>query len=234
MARTLVRAGGTAIRRKRNVQHIHAAVAHRFELLSECHRLRAGLPRMQHAILRIGIVETGNRVIEKIDSGRDDQPVVTQHVAARQPHLALHRVDRDRIVAHQGNAALLETVVAERDVLKLYAAAEHQITDRAGNELGCALDHRHVDIRRPHFHVSRRRRAAIAGADHDHAAGAAGRRRTAAHRGRACGRGNPLDELASGDSHGRPPQYPLRGAGAAAAGFTAAKYAAISSSCSSL
>src|SRR4051812_37241048 len=114
-----------------------AAIAHRFELLAQGHRLLASLPRVQHAVLRLDTFQSGNRVVDRIDAGCDDETVVTKHLAAGESDSPRHRVDGDSIAGDDLYTVLAQAVVIECERRERARAAEHEVTQWTGNELPC-------------------------------------------------------------------------------------------------
>src|SRR3972149_6665490 len=106
LAGALVRPRRAAKRRQWHGQRVNAAIAHRLELLPERHCLRARFPGMQDALLGRRGLQRRDFLVSEIDAGRDDQPVVAERGAGGQPHFALDRIDRHRVIAHALDAIL--------------------------------------------------------------------------------------------------------------------------------
>ena len=171
LAGSLVRSGRAAEGRLRHREDVHAAVAHRFELLAQLDRLRSGLPGMQNGLLRLRVVEPGNLVVHEVDARRDHEPVVREILDLLQPHPLPLDEDLGDLVADDLDAVLAQLLVAERQVADAARAAENEVGQRAGNELRVALDQEHLDATlAPHPDVLRAGRAAVAAADDDHPA----------------------------------------------------------------
>ncbi len=176
LAGALIRPGRAAVRLQRDGQRVHAAVRHGLQLLAQRHGLRAGLPGVQHLVLRAGLVHAGQLVPHEVDAGREHQAVIGQRAAAGQAHLALVGVDGGYPILDDLDAVAPDQVVVGRgDVGHLLAAAQHQVGDGARDKGVVGLDQGHLDLPvRPHADVLGGGGAAVAAADHDHlAAGAA-------------------------------------------------------------
>ena len=226
LAGALVGPWRAAVGRQRNGQRIDAAIGHGFELPAQSHGLRAGLPRMQHLVLRAGLFQAGQRVPHEFDARRQHQAVVWQHRATSQRDGALAGVDGDRAVLDDlHTVAPGQVVVGRGDVGHLLAAADDQVGDRARDEAVIGLDQRDIDAPLgPHADVLGRRGAAVAAADDDHvaprAAATARGGATCGHAEHRCGRAS-LNELTT--IHGVPPHF-----------FCAANHAVMAASCSSV
>ena len=137
LAGALVRPGRAAVRRRRHGEHVDAAVGHRLELAAQLHRLRPGLPRVHDALLAgvaLDLVE------QEVDPRREHQAIVGERAAAAECDDLLDAVDGDRFAVQHVHAVLAQPLVAERDVAHRAVAAEHQVRDRAGDELARPVD----------------------------------------------------------------------------------------------
>jgi len=180
----LVGAGRAAVGCQRDADGIHTAVGHGLELFAQRQGLGAGLPCVQHPVLRAGLLHAGQRVPHEVHAGREHQAVVGQRLATGEAHLALVGVDGGGPVARDLHAvAPGQIVVGRGDVGHLLAAAQHQVGQRAGDKAVIGFDQRDLDAPLgPHADVLGGGGAAIAPADDDHlgarcaaGAGAAGR-----------------------------------------------------------
>jgi hypothetical protein len=81
----------------------------------------------------------------EVDAWRDDQALVRDVAAAREPHGFLRRIDRGNLVAHHPDAVAREAVDAARDVLHARKPGEDQVRNRARDEARIALDEHDVD-----------------------------------------------------------------------------------------
>ena len=168
LTRALVRRRRTAVRRPGHVNREQAAVGHRLELPAQRDGLWPGFPGMQHLGLRLGVIERRDFAPDEIDAGRQDQPVVRKGRPASELEGARDRVDGRRIVADATHSPLVEPVVGNGDIADWPAAADHQVRQRARDELAAAFDQRDVDLAiAPHAHIFGRRRTAITAADND-------------------------------------------------------------------
>ena len=155
LAGSLVRAGRAAVRRQRDSHGEYAAVGHGHELLAQRQGLRACLPGVHDLLFGAGLVHAGQRFPHEVNAGRDDQTVVAELGAARQLDDALVSIDAvDTVLNHLHAMALGQVVIGRGDVGHGFAAANHQIGNRARHEVVVGLDQRDLDfLIRPHADV---------------------------------------------------------------------------------
>src|SRR5690606_29322626 len=174
-----------------------AAIGHRLGLATQRGGLRAGLPGVQDFLARGGRLQSGQAVVDEVDARRNDQLVVCDRGATAQRHLASGGVYlRDPVAYPLHTVLLLEVRVRHGDVVHLASAADDEVGDRAGDEVGVRLDQHDADaVVAPFADVLGGGRAAIATTDDDDLRLG---RRTGAHAGRGAGA-----ERAEGDAGGR-------------------------------
>ncbi|MPM43616.1 hypothetical protein SDC9_90293 [bioreactor metagenome] len=186
LAGALVRAGRAAVRCFGDGDGVDAAVAHGFELLAQRHGFGTGLPGLQDGAALVGGLQPLHAAPHQLDAGRQDELVVGQRLATRKLHGLFLGVDGLHPVFHAPHAvARLQRVVAPGDVADHLAATQHQVGQRARDELLLRLHQHHVDLlRRKHAHILGRRGTAKAAAHHNHLglAGARGLRAACATR----------------------------------------------------
>ena len=155
LAGPLVRAGRAAVRRQRDGHGEHAAVGHGHQLLAQRQGLRAGLPGVHDLLFGSGFVHAGQRFPHEVHAGRNDQAVVAELGATRQLDGALVGINAVDAVFDDLHAVALGQVVIRRgDVGHGFAAANHQIGNRARHEVVVGLDQRDLDfLIRPHADV---------------------------------------------------------------------------------
>ena len=155
LAGPLVRAGRAAVRRQRDGHGEYAAVGHGHELLAQPQSLRTGLPGVHDLFFGVRFVHARQRFPHEVNAGRDDQAVVAELSAARQLDDALVGIDAvDTVLDHLHAMALGQVVIRRGDVGHGFAAADHQIGNRARHEVVVGLDQRDLDfLVRPHADV---------------------------------------------------------------------------------
>ena len=83
----------------------HAAVGHRFQLPAQRDRLRAGAPRMRKCRARGLRAESVDAIEKEIDARRQDQSIVGKLRTAREANASARRIDGNRAVVHDVDAA---------------------------------------------------------------------------------------------------------------------------------
>ena len=155
LAGALVRAGRAAVRRQRDGHGEHTAVGHGHQLLAQRQGLRTGLPGVHDLLFGAGFVHAGQRFPHEVNAGRNDQAVVGQLGAACQLDGALVGINAvDAVFDDPHPMALGQVVIRRGDVGHGFAAANHQIGNRARHEVVVGLDQRDLDfLIRPHAYV---------------------------------------------------------------------------------
>ena len=218
LARALVRTGRAPVGDGRHAHHEHAAVGDRLQLVGERHRLRPGLPRVEHAVARLA--QPFDLFVLELDARRHDELVVLERALAH-AHALRRWLDRARRLVNDPHAVAAQAGVAERHAVDRAHAAQHEVAERAGDELLVGLEEDDLDRRITEPHVLRRGGAPPAAADHDDTLARLRRevalRRRRAPAERADGDANSCgpEKLSACDAHTFPP---VRGWMASAAG----------------
>ncbi len=161
----LVRTGRAAERAGGHRDDKGAAIGHGFQLLLQHQGLWAGLVGVGHvAIGERFAVAFHTRVVE-IDAGGQHHRVVSKCRAAFQGNRFLDRIDRGHLVEHDIDAALLEAVIANFQVLQVAVAGNDFVGQRAGNVDLVLFDQGDVEGRRHHLQVLGGSRAAKSATD---------------------------------------------------------------------
>ena len=194
-----VGAGRATVRRFRNAQGKDTAIGHGFQLAAQSHCLRAGFPGMGDFFLRGGIVQAGDLFVHEVDARREDHPVVTDAAAVGKAQRAGAGIERDDLALDDADAPVVfQIVIADGNVCHGLAAVQHQIGNRAGNEVRLALDQRHLHpALAPQAQVFGRRGTTVAATDHDHMAAGLVAAAAAVKSGQGTGAGAGLEEIAS-------------------------------------
>ena len=207
-AGALIGAGRAAERIGRRRNDHGAAIGHGFELLAQQGGLRSRLPSVRHG-LRCLLVVPFQGAPQQLDARRYHQTVVRQIAAVLQRHLALCRVNTARGIVDDGHpVTAAQPVVAVGDEVHAGQAAQNRIAERAGHEMGTALDKGHLNARVGAPQVFRAGGAAETAADHHHPAGgrpAEGRKPRHACRRESAGTPDQLHETSTCNGRHRSP-----------------------------
>jgi hypothetical protein len=163
----LVRPGRATVWRQRDRDRERTAIGHRRKLAAQHVGLRTGLPGV-HDLIPARTRQTRDRAGLHLHAGGQDQAVIRQRPAARQPDSACRRVDRPDRVAHVLHPVTThQRVVGQRDVGHLAIAGDNEIRQRAGHKRLVGFDQRDVDsTATPGAQVACGRGTAKAAADH--------------------------------------------------------------------
>src|SRR3990172_3656666 len=147
-------------------------VPHGRDLPRQLPRLRPRLPGVEHRVP--GGREPLDLLPLEVDAGRDDEAVVAE-VALADADAPRVGLDSRRGLVDDLDAAGPESSVGKRQALDGPLPAQHEIAERAGDELAVGLDQHHFDGRVGDPDVPGRGGTAPTAADHYHPASALGR-----------------------------------------------------------
>src|SRR5204862_7682135 len=133
------------------------------ELAGERHRLRAGLPRVEHAVACFA--QALDLLVLELDPGRHDELVVLER-AFPDPHAVRGGLDGAGQLVNDAHPMPAQPRVVERDGVERAYAAQHEVAEGTRYERLVRLEEDDLDRWIAEPHVLRRGRAAPAAADH--------------------------------------------------------------------
>ena len=128
----LVRTGWAAIRCLRDSDGVHAAVGHGLQLLSECHGLGTGLPRLQDLPGGIGLLQAFNAAKHQFNAWRHHQFVVGDAGTTGKGDGFFCRINGTGVVLDDGDAVVPgQACVGRSEVTHLLATGQYQVGNGA-------------------------------------------------------------------------------------------------------